>query len=311
MRRRPDDGHEHALARSWAPPLGWHPRFSSVHAILRWGTASLRYAFMSTDSCSSLSLFCVSYHHYHYCRRVLCLQDVWGAGCVIFSLLSGRFNDNGPFATGGENEVLESVYQSILEKRLVMDHIANPDARALLRSMLAMVPDQRVSVSEALEHKWLAPVESSPKPTRRSLTGPGTSRSSQSSEGQCILPAIVSRSPRAGEARPTGAIPTPRRSPLCPADASGDVGEDSLNLARFGMRNPRPLRPDPLSAIDIQPVEETSPFTPQPPAEGRGRSRFMGRAHEEVVERDAAPPMRRPNQSPRAGAAPAAGPVWK
>jgi serine/threonine protein kinase len=282
-----------------------------VHAILRWGTASLRYAFMSTDSCSSLSLFCVSYHHYHYCRRVLCLQDVWGAGCVIFSLLSGRFNDNGPFATGGENEVLESVYQSILEKRLVMDHIANPDARALLRSMLAMVPDQRVSVSEALEHKWLAPVESSPKPTRRSFTGPGTSRSSQSSEGQCILPAIVSRSPRAGEARPTGAIPTPRRSPLCLAGASGDVGEDSLNLARFGMRNPRPLRPDPLSAIDIQPVEETSPFTPQPPAEGRGRSRFMGRAHEEVVERDAAPPMRRPNQSPRAGAAPAAGPVWK
>ena len=194
-----------------------------------------------------------------------------------------------------------------------MDHIANSDARALLRSMLVMVPDQRVSAGEALEHRWLAPVESSPKPSRRSLIGPGTS---QSSEGQCILPVIASRSPRAGETRPTGSIPTPRRSPLCHSGAPGDVGEESPNAVRFGLRNglsiPRPLRPEPLSSIDFQPIDEASPFSPHPPAElpqGRGRSRFMGRAHEEVVERDAAPLMRRPHQSPRAGAP--QNPKWK
>jgi serine/threonine protein kinase len=216
--------------------------------------------------------------------------------------VSGRFNDNGPFATGDDDETLETVYQSILEKRLAMDHIASADVRDLLRSMLVMVPDQRLSATEALEHKWLATVESSPKPTRRFVAG------NTQSESQCILPAIVSRSPRTGDARPTGGIPTPRRSPL--SHTGSDVGEKSPNGERFGLRSiltPRPLRAEPLTSIDIQPIDETSLFTPHPPTDlpqGRGRGRFMGRGLEEsAVERDAAPQMRRP--------LPKGAPKWK
>lgn len=240
--------------------------------------------------------------------RFLWPQDVWSAGCVIFSLVSGRFNDNGPFATGDDDETLETVYQAILEKRLAMDHIASADARELLRSMLVMVPDQRVSAAEALEHKWLAMVESSPKPTRRFVVG------NTQSESQCILPAIVSRSPRASDARPTGGIPTPRRSPLSHTGSPGDVGEKSPNGERFGLRSilaPRPLRAEPLTSIDIQPIDETSPFTPHPPMDlphGRGRGRLTGRGHNEEVsvsvERDTTPQMRRP--LPPKGA-----PKWK
>ena len=60
--------------------------------------------------------------------------DVWAAGCIIYSILSGRFNEHvGPFSPHEEDEAdpdvpLESVFQAILEKQLTYEHVKSEEA---------------------------------------------------------------------------------------------------------------------------------------------------------------------------------------
>ena len=84
--------------------------------------------------------------------------DVWAAGCVIFCLISHRFDDRSPFSPQVDDDVslpLEEVFSAILESRLSLDHLP-PRARSLLQRLLATVPGERLTAADALQHEWLA-----------------------------------------------------------------------------------------------------------------------------------------------------------
>jgi serine/threonine protein kinase len=86
--------------------------------------------------------------------------DVWAAGCIIFCLASGRTDEEklGPFTPKLSDDVgapLDETFAAILESRLSFDHLPLT-CQAFLRSLLAVVPSERHTAADALQHDWLA-----------------------------------------------------------------------------------------------------------------------------------------------------------
>lgn len=90
--------------------------------------------------------------------------DLWSAGCVIFSILTGQ--TRGPFhceGEGGERD-LSALFEAILTAKLPLDRIGDYWARDLVSNLLSIRPEQRSTAADALTHPWLAADEEAASP---------------------------------------------------------------------------------------------------------------------------------------------------
>ena len=79
------------------------------------------------------------------------MSDMWSVGCIIFLLLSGNL----PFMGRSQKEVFKKIVSGKYE--FDEDDWCNisDDAKDLINKLLVLDPDNRLSASEALRHKWL------------------------------------------------------------------------------------------------------------------------------------------------------------
>jgi serine/threonine protein kinase len=78
-------------------------------------------------------------------------SDMWSVGCIIFLLLSGNL----PFMGRSQKELFRKIVAGKFE--FSGDDWANvsDDAKDLVRRMLVLDPDERISSAEAIRHSWL------------------------------------------------------------------------------------------------------------------------------------------------------------
>ena len=160
--------------------------------------------------------------------------DVWAAGCVIYSLVSGKLDDNGPFTPeegddkGGS---MEAVFRAILERQLTYQHVENPAARDLLQSLLATVPRDRASAMTALEHSWLSLLPA--------LPAGGSTFGRRGSDGSSSASVAMSR--------PTTASPMNLATALTPQPPSSPRASPFPASPRVSPQMPRPpsINPSP------------------------------------------------------------------
>lgn len=78
--------------------------------------------------------------------------DLWGAGCVLCYLLTGKMPMNGAQASSFASSMYDFEDISKLEKlKPEADNLASD----LALKLLAPTPDERISAEEALRHPWL------------------------------------------------------------------------------------------------------------------------------------------------------------
>jgi len=77
--------------------------------------------------------------------------DVWSAGVLLHILLSGAM----PFL-GTKDRLYESVCSGRLRLHSARWQYVSDPAKDLIRHMLAVDPEDRITVDEALEHPWVA-----------------------------------------------------------------------------------------------------------------------------------------------------------
>jgi MAP/microtubule affinity-regulating kinase len=73
--------------------------------------------------------------------------DIWAAGVLCFTLLSGHF----PFRAATNQEL----YKRILKGKVSHEEAISHQARQFLAGMIVMDPKERLSAQELLEHSWL------------------------------------------------------------------------------------------------------------------------------------------------------------
>lgn len=80
--------------------------------------------------------------------------DIWSLGVVIFQFLSGDF----PFSGDDLPEIFENIKRGEFEcdKDMISD-----DAEDLIRKMLVLNPDKRITALKALDHPWIKQSERS------------------------------------------------------------------------------------------------------------------------------------------------------
>jgi calcium-dependent protein kinase len=76
---------------------------------------------------------------------------MWTVGVIVFILLGGYY----PFRGKTDAEILKNVRYGNFEFREKLWKGISDDAKALLRSMMTVNPDERVSAEAALCHPWI------------------------------------------------------------------------------------------------------------------------------------------------------------
>lgn len=78
--------------------------------------------------------------------------DMWTVGVIVFILLGGYY----PFRGKTDAEILKNVRYGNFEFREKLWNGVSENAKALLRSMMTVNPDDRVTSGAALGHPWIA-----------------------------------------------------------------------------------------------------------------------------------------------------------
>lgn len=78
-------------------------------------------------------------------------SDMWSVGCIIFLLLSGNL----PFMGRSQKELFRKIVAGKFEFEPKDWEGISDDAKDLVRRLLVLDPDERMSASEAVRHPWL------------------------------------------------------------------------------------------------------------------------------------------------------------
>lgn len=77
--------------------------------------------------------------------------DIWSCGVMLYFLLSG----NMPFTGKSEKRISQNILRGAVSfSENIWREISKP-AKDLVQKLLTYKPSQRISASEALQHKWL------------------------------------------------------------------------------------------------------------------------------------------------------------
>ena len=77
--------------------------------------------------------------------------DMWTVGVIVFILLGGYY----PFRGDSDAEILKNVRYGNFEFREKLWEGVSDTARELLRCMMTVNPEERVTAEEALRHEWI------------------------------------------------------------------------------------------------------------------------------------------------------------
>jgi calcium/calmodulin-dependent protein kinase I len=77
--------------------------------------------------------------------------DMWSVGCIIYLLLSGNL----PFMGRSQKELFRKIVAGTYDFDDAEWVDISDDAKDLVRKLLIMNPDERISASDAVRHKWL------------------------------------------------------------------------------------------------------------------------------------------------------------
>lgn len=73
--------------------------------------------------------------------------DIWSAGVVLFAMLYGTV----PFKANNMDEL----HRLIIKGRYTLKDEISVEARNLLRGLLEVNPDKRLTIEQIYRHKWL------------------------------------------------------------------------------------------------------------------------------------------------------------
>ena len=77
--------------------------------------------------------------------------DMWSVGCIMFLLLSGNL----PFNGRSQKELFRKIVSGKYEfKEEGWDGVSE-DAKDLVKKLLVLDPDERITASQALRHRWM------------------------------------------------------------------------------------------------------------------------------------------------------------
>eukprot|EP00977_Amphora_coffeiformis_P006560 scaffold1404_cov166-Amphora_coffeaeformis.AAC.27 len=78
-------------------------------------------------------------------------SDMWSVGCIIYLLLSGNL----PFMGRSQKELFRKIVAGKFEFEAKDWDGVSDDAKDLVRRLLVLDPDQRMTAAEAVRHRWL------------------------------------------------------------------------------------------------------------------------------------------------------------
>jgi len=78
-------------------------------------------------------------------------SDMWSVGCIIFLLLSGNL----PFMGRSQKELFRKIVSGKYEFKEDDWSGVSDDAKDLVQKLLVLDPDERITSSQALRHKWM------------------------------------------------------------------------------------------------------------------------------------------------------------
>mmetsp|Transcript_28918 Transcript_28918/g.78343 ORF Transcript_28918/g.78343 Transcript_28918/m.78343 type:complete len:530 (-) Transcript_28918:1443-3032(-) len=77
--------------------------------------------------------------------------DMWSVGCIIFLLLSGNL----PFMGRSQKELFRKIVSGKYEFKEEGWESVSEDAKDLVKKLLVLNPDERMTASQALRHNWM------------------------------------------------------------------------------------------------------------------------------------------------------------